>query len=57
MVRLLSLISVLSGVGLAAYGIYSGRDLGGLAALCSVFVGSAFAAKVTQKFVEIKGDK
>lgn len=50
--RVMSFISLFSGIGLAVYGITVGKDLTGLAALCAVFVGSAFAAKTVSKFAE-----
>lgn len=55
-VRAMSLVSL--GVGSVAglYGVYAGKDLSGLAQVCGVFVGSAFAAKVGQKFAEKKED-
>jgi len=52
--RLMSLFSVLVGAGVACYGIYQGKDLGGVAQVTAVFVGSAFSAKVVQKYREIK---
>jgi hypothetical protein len=54
MLRLLSLISVLAAVAIAAFGIYAGRDLMGLAALCAVFITAAFGGKVLQKNMERK---
>lgn len=51
-VRVMALYSVLVGSGIAGYGVYKGKDLSGLAQVCGVFIGSAFAAKVTQKIVE-----
>ena len=55
-VRVMSFISLLSGVSIAAYGLYMNRDITGLSVLCGVFVGSAFGAKVTQKLIESKKD-
>lgn len=52
--RLLSFISLLTGCLLAAYGLYANKDLLGLAALCSVFVGAAFTGKAIQKSMESK---
>lgn len=51
-VRVMALYSVLVGSLIAGYGVYCGKDLSGLAQVCGVFVGAAFAAKVTQKIVE-----
>lgn len=53
--RLMAIISLLCGCFLGAFGLYMGRDLLGLAALCSVFVTAAFGGKVIQKTME-KGD-
>ncbi len=50
--RLMGVICVMCACGLAIYGIYMNRDLVGLAALCSAFIGPAFAGKVVQKFTE-----
>lgn len=57
MVRLLSLICVLTASGIAIYGIYIGRDLMGLSALCTVFLTTAFGGKVIQKNFERKEDQ
>jgi hypothetical protein len=51
-VRLMSLLSLLVGMIIAIYGVYEGKDLSGVAQICGVFVGAAFAGKVTQKFAE-----
>lgn len=50
--RLMSIIALIVGAILAMYGLYEGRDLAGVAQLSAVFVGSAFAAKFTQKLIE-----
>lgn len=52
--RLMSLIALIVGSGVACYGIYVGKDLAGVAQVTAVFVGSAFSAKVVQKFSENK---
>jgi len=52
--RLMSLFSLFIGAGVACYGISQGKDLGGVAEVTAVFVGSAFSAKVAQKFGETK---
>ena len=52
--RVMAFIALFAGVGIAAYGLYMNRDLGGLSALCAVFVGSAFGAKTVSKFIETK---
>lgn len=52
MMRLMSLTSLVMGCGIAIYGISHGKDLGGIAQICSVFVGSAFAGKSIQKYME-----
>ena len=54
--RVMAFMSLGAGVGIAAYGLYMNRDLGGLAALCAVFVASAFGSKIGQKVVETKKD-
>ncbi len=54
MVRVMAICSLTVGAVIGLYGVYKGRDLSGLAQVCGVFVGSAFAAKVTQKFAEGK---
>ena len=53
-VRLMAIYSLIIGSIIAIYGVYQGKDLSGLAQVCGVFVGAAFAAKITQKFVENK---
>lgn len=50
--RLMSLFSLLMGAGIAVYGIWNNKDLGGVAEICSVFVVSAFGGKVSQKWME-----
>ena len=52
--RLMSLFSMVIGAGVACYGIYQGKDLGGVAQVTAVFVGGAFSAKVVQKYGESK---
>lgn len=52
MLRLMSLLSLLIGSGIAIYGIANNKDLGGVAEVCSVFVISAFGGKVGQKWME-----
>jgi hypothetical protein len=54
MMRFLSLISLLVGGGIAIYGVYVGRDLLGLSALCGVFVSASFGGKISQKLIESK---
>jgi len=46
--RLLSLISLISGVAVAFWGIYLGKDLMSLSVLVGVFVGSSFGGKALQ---------
>ena len=48
----MSLLCVLSGIGIAFYGVYQGKDLGGLAQVVGVFITSGLAAKVAQKYGE-----
>lgn len=52
MVRVMALLSLTVGVSIGLYGVYTGKDLSGIAQVCGVFVGSAFAAKTVQKFAE-----
>lgn len=54
MVRVMAILSLVVGVAIGLYGVYTSKDLSGIAQVCGVFVGSAFAAKVTQKFTESK---
>lgn len=51
-VRVMSFIALFTGVCIAIYGVYQGKDLAGLAQVCGVFIGAAFVGKVTQKFAE-----
>lgn len=51
-VRVMAFISLLTGVSIGLYGVYSNRDLSGIAQVCGVFIGAAFTAKVAQKFAE-----
>lgn len=50
--RLMSLFALAVGACIACYGVYQGKDLGGVAQLTTVFVGAAFGGKVVQKFGE-----
>lgn len=50
--RLMSLLCVIAGIGLAFTGLLKGSDLMGLAALCGVFIGAGLGAKVAQKSLE-----
>ena len=52
--RVMSMISLLIGGGIAVYGVYMAKDLSGLAALVGIFVGSAFGGKLIQKNFETK---
>jgi hypothetical protein len=52
--RLMSLTSLFSAVGMAVYGLYMNRDIGTLAILVGVFVSAAFGGKISQKFIEKK---
>lgn len=55
--RLMSFIALLWGCALSGYGLVEGKDLMGLTALCSVFVGAAFVGKTGQKYLETRRDK
>ena len=50
--RLMSLLSLFVGAGIAIYGISNSKDLTGVAEVCSVFVVSAFGGKIGQKWME-----
>lgn len=50
--RLMSFIALICGCVIALLGLYLGRDLMGLAALCGVFVTGAFGGKAFQKMTE-----
>lgn len=52
MIRVMSILSLLTGMVIGLYGVYAGKDLSGVAAICAVFVGAAFTGKVAQKFAE-----
>ena len=54
MLRLMSLVSLCIGGCVAIYGVYVGRDLLGLSALCGVFVSASFGGKISQKWIESK---
>jgi hypothetical protein len=51
-VRVMSVLSLLVGIGIGLYGVWKGVDFSGIAQVCSVFVGAAFAAKTVSKFAE-----
>lgn len=55
--RVMAMLSLFIGGVIGCYGVYEGKDLPGLAILCSVFVGAAFTGKVGQKFLENKPSK
>lgn len=52
MMRVMSLLSLFIGAGIGMYGVYRGTDMTGVAAICGVFVVSAFGGKVLQKGME-----
>lgn len=54
MLRFLSLICIICSCIIACYGVVVGRDLIGLAGLCTAFIAPAFAGKVAQKYMENK---
>jgi len=47
--RLMSLISLIVGCTIGILGLLRGKDFTGVAAICSVFVVSAFGGKALQK--------
>ena len=54
MVRVLSLICVLTASGIALYAVSKGTDLSGISILCGTFLGAGLGAKVAQKSMEVK---
>ena len=52
MVRIMSLLSLLTGIVIGLYGVIKGKDLSGVAQVCAVFIGSAFVGKTASKFAE-----
>jgi hypothetical protein len=50
--RVMSIVSMFAGTGIAIVGIYKGQDLSKLAILVSVFVGAAFGGKAIQAFAD-----
>lgn len=48
----MSICSFIVGACIGLLGVYRGSDLSGVAQVCAVFVGSAFAAKTVSKFAE-----
>lgn len=50
--RFMSILCVLAAVGVACYGISHSKDLLGIAAVVTAFLGPAFTAKVLSKPVE-----
>lgn len=55
--RLMAVLSLIVGSGIGIYGVIKGKDLSGIAQICAVFVSSAFAAKIGQKYIEGKNEK
>lgn len=52
--RVMSLLSLGIGAIIAIGGLLMDKDPSGVAQICGIFVGSSFAAKVTQKYMESK---
>lgn len=52
--RVMAMISLLVGSGIAVYGVERGTDLNQIAMLSGVFVAAAFGGKFAQKAVESK---
>ena len=52
--RAMALICVLAAVAVGIYGIHENRDLIGVSALVTAFLGPALGAKVGQKYFERK---
>lgn len=56
--RVMSMISLLTGCYIGVSGLYQNKNLSELAILCATFLGSAMGGKVLQKQAENKmGDK
>lgn len=54
--RLMGILSLLTGIGLAIAGLIMRVNLTELSLLVGVFVGAAFSGKAVQKFAERKRD-
>jgi uncharacterized membrane protein YfcA len=52
--RFMSVLCVFIAGAIAFYGITHGSNLGDISVLCGTFLGTAFGAKVGQKFAEVK---
>lgn len=52
--RVMSMVCIVSAVGLGWYGIMSGSDLYALSALCGTFLAAGFTGKAVQKGMEPK---
>jgi hypothetical protein len=60
MTRFLSLICVITAIGLAVYGLAKDKNIDSLVGIVSVFLGAGFSGKVIQKFAEnraVESDK
>ena len=54
MVRVLSLICILTASGVAIHAVSVGSNLDSASVLCGVFLGAGIGGKVAQKAVEVK---
>ncbi len=54
MMRVLSLICILTASGVAIHAVSVGSNLDSVSVLCGVFLGAGISGKVTQKMVEAK---
>lgn len=54
--RVMSVVNMFAGIGLAFLGLMQDKDLNALAVLVSVFIGGGVVGKVVQKFAETKKD-
>jgi len=52
--RLMAIISLIVGAGIAIYCVLAYKDLPQVTPLVSIFVGAAFSGKTIQKFMETK---
>jgi hypothetical protein len=55
--RVMSFLSLITGIVLASVGLAVGKDLSSLAVLSGVFVGAAFGGKAAQSSIENKNNQ
>lgn len=54
MMRLLSLICVVTASGIAIYAVINNRDVNAISVLCGTFLGAGITGKIFQKMSEAK---